>query len=336
VGAERRSPPPGRLRRRRAAAAPPAAGPGGTAAAGGAGEPLPAGGRSTGRREALGLLALLGAAAAAGPALALGPRLALEARPAHPQPGDVVLVRVPRGPADLAGEWGGRPLRFFPGADERLALAGVDLDTPAGPLRWRLTRPGPDGTPRLAGEGQVTVRGRSFETQRLTLPSRQVDLDPATLARVQAEQAELRAALQRSAAERLWAGRFRPPVAEGRPTGGFGLRRLINGQPRSPHAGFDWAAPTGTPVTAANAGRVALVGEHFFAGRLVVLDHGLGLHTLYFHLDAAQVAAGDPVAAGQALGTVGATGRVTGPHLHFAVVLDGARVDPESLLRVSP
>jgi murein DD-endopeptidase MepM/ murein hydrolase activator NlpD len=124
-------------------------------------------------------------------------------------------------------------------------------------------------------------------------------------------------------------------VEGGRPTGGFGLRRVINGQPRSPHTGYDWAAPVGTPVLAANAGRVALVAEHFFAGRNIVLDHGLGLFTFYYHLDETRVGPGEPVAAGQVIGAVGATGRVTGPHLHFAVVLAGARVDPESLLALT-
>jgi murein DD-endopeptidase MepM/ murein hydrolase activator NlpD len=122
------------------------------------------------------------------------------------------------------------------------------------------------------------------------------------------------------------------PVEGGRATGGFGLRRVINGQRRSPHAGYDWAAPRGTPVVAANAGRVALVAEHFFSGRLVVLDHGLGLFTHYYHLDETRVTAGAPVTRGQPIGTVGATGRATGPHLHLGVTLGGARVDPLALL----
>jgi murein DD-endopeptidase MepM/ murein hydrolase activator NlpD len=159
-----------------------------------------------------------------------------------------------------------------------------------------------------------------------------VDLDAATLARVQAERAEFQAALADGVVDRLWRGPFRAPVQGGQPTGGFGLRRVINGQPRNPHAGFDWAAPVGTPVTAAGAGRVALVAEHFFAGRLVVVDHGVSLFTLYFHLDETRVAAGTRVGGGDVVGTVGVTGRVTGPHLHFGVILDGARVDPQSLL----
>src|SRR5439155_829519 len=100
-----------------------------------------------------------------------------------------------------------------------------------------------------------------------------------------------------------------------------GVQRIINGKPRAAHSGADYSAPRGTPVVAANAGRVALVGDYFFPGRLVALDHGLGLYTLYFHLDSVAVAEGDRVDRGQTLGTVGATGRATGPHLHFGAQL---------------
>src|SRR5207249_12080773 len=113
---------------------------------------------------------------------------------------------------------------------------------------------------------------------------------------------------------------------------GFGARRIINGKPRAAHSGADYSAPRGTPVVAANAGRVALVGDYFFPGRLVALDHGLGLYTLYFHLDSVAVAEGDRVDRGQTLGTVGASGRATGPHLHFGAQLGGARIDPAALL----
>jgi hypothetical protein len=254
--------------------------------------------------------------------------------PSSARPGDVVLVRVAGAPRDLAGTIGSRGLRFFPVPGGMAALAGLDLDMEPGTLGWRLTRAGPGGEAVVLGTGSLEVRPVTFPTQSLTLPSAQVDLDARTLARVRAEQAELRQALESGAGERLWDGAFHVPV-EGRPTGGFGLRRVINGQPRSPHTGFDWAAPRGTPVHAANAGRVALVAEHFFAGRLVVLDHGLGLFTLYFHLDETRVARGEPVLARQRLGSVGATGRATGPHLHLGVMLDGARVDPMSLLQLA-
>jgi murein DD-endopeptidase MepM/ murein hydrolase activator NlpD len=256
--------------------------------------------------------------------------------PSSPQPGDVVLVQVTGAPPDARAEWDGRPLALFPTRAGVAALVGVDLDVRPGPIGWRVTRPSVAKNGGALAAGAVTVRSRTFPSQQLTLPKGMVDLDAPTLARVETERGELRAALAAGAADRLWRGAFQVPVEAGQPTGGFGLRRLINGQPRSPHTGYDWAAPVGTPVVAANAGRAALVAEHFFAGRNVVLDHGLGLFTLYYHLTETRVAPGESVAAGQVIGTVGATGRVTGPHLHFAVLLSGARVDPEALLRLVP
>jgi len=252
--------------------------------------------------------------------------------PGRPRPGDIVLLQVTGGPPDLRVEWDGRPALLYPSAGGWGALVGLDLDVRPGPIGWRVTRPSVAKNGGALAAGAVTVRSRAFPTQPLTLPKGMVDLDAATLARVETERAELKAALAGGAGERLWRGPFRAPLDGGQPTGGYGLRRVINGQPRSPHTGYDWAAPVGTPVLAVNTGRVALVAEHFFAGRNVVLDHGLGLFTLYYHLDATRVAAGDLVAAGQTIGTVGATGRVTGAHLHFGVLLAGARVDPEALL----
>jgi murein DD-endopeptidase MepM/ murein hydrolase activator NlpD len=279
---------------------------------------------------ALGALTLATAGGtAAGPAA-----VAVSVTPKEPHPGDVVLVQLAGARPGVRVEWNGQPLHLFPVRDGLAAVVGVDLDTPPGRIAWRVVPETVAGGSRLSGA--VLVRAKTFPVQHLTLPPNQVDLDPPTLARVESEQRELAAVLADSAPERLWQGPFRVPVDGGRPTGGFGLRRMINGQPRSPHAGFDWAAPEGTPVLAANTGRVALVAEHFFAGRNVVLDHGLGLFTLYFHLSEVRVARGETVASGQSVGAVGATGRVTGPHLHFAVILGGARVDPESLLALLP
>jgi len=130
---------------------------------------------------------------------------------------------------------------------------------------------------------------------------------------------------------RLWDGPFIRPVPDAA-NSAFGTRSILNGQPRSPHSGADFSAERGAPVLAANRGRVVLVGEFFFAGRLVVLDHGLGLYTLYFHLDRQDVTEGVLVEQGQPIGTVGSTGRATGPHLHWAAHLGIARIDPLALL----
>lgn len=256
--------------------------------------------------------------------------------PPSPQPGDVLLLQVTGAPPDARAEWDGRVIALFPTGGGVAALVGIDLEARAGPIGWRVTRPSATKNGGALAAGAVTVRPRTFPTQQLTLPKGMVDLDAPTLARVETERGEFRAALAAGASERLWRGPFRIPVEGGQPTGGFGVRRLINGQPRSPHTGYDWAAPVGTPVVAVNAGRTVLVTEHFFAGRNVVVDHGLGLFTLYYHLTETRVEPGESVAAGQVIGTVGATGRVTGPHLHFAVLLNGARVDPEALLRLVP
>jgi murein DD-endopeptidase MepM/ murein hydrolase activator NlpD len=159
-----------------------------------------------------------------------------------------------------------------------------------------------------------------------------VDLDPETERRAVAEGERLRALYTTISPDRLWRGRFTRPIGGTEPGTGFGARRIINGQPRSPHSGIDYSAAQGTPVVAANAGRVALVAEYFFPGRLVILDHGLGLYTLYFHLDTVSVSEGEVVGRGHLIGTVGATGRATGPHLHFGVQVGASRVDPATLL----
>jgi murein DD-endopeptidase MepM/ murein hydrolase activator NlpD len=158
-----------------------------------------------------------------------------------------------------------------------------------------------------------------------------VDLDPEAERRAANEANRLRALYDTVTPERLWRGPFTQPVSSRKPGSGFGSRRIINGQPRMPHSGIDYSADRGTPVVASNRGRVALLGEFFFAGRLVALDHGLGLYTLYFHLDGVSVSEGEIVDRGQTIGTVGTTGRSTGPHLHFAAQLGRSRIDPPDL-----
>ena len=191
---------------------------------------------------------------------------------------------------------------------------------------------GGDGPGDAHRRGDLRIAARRFKVQQLTLPSGMVDLDPDTERRAVEEGERLRTLYRTTTPVRLWHGRFVRPVAGTEPGTGYGARRVINGQPRAPHTGVDYAVERGTPVVAANSGRVALVADYFFPGRLVVLDHGLGIYTLYFHLDTVGVVDGDVVERGQPIGTVGATGRATGPHLHFGAHVGGARVDPASLL----
>ena len=260
-------------------------------------------------------------------------RLVVAWHPARPRVGDVAWVHL-RGASDAAvieGSVDGHPLTFFPYAGGRAALLGVDIDTKPGGKAWRLAvlEPGLDPQ-RLSGK--LNVSGRKFSVQRLTVPPGMADPDPETERRAEAEGRQLQMLYRTISPERLWRGSFVRPVAGTEAPSGFGARRIINGKARAPHGGADYSVARGTPVVAANAGRVALVAEYFFPGRLVAVDHGLGLHTLYFHLDTVAVAEGDRVDRGQTLGTVGATGRATGPHLHFGAQLGGARIDPAALL----
>jgi Peptidase family M23 len=256
--------------------------------------------------------------------------------PAKPRVGDVawVLVKDVLDTATVEGSVDGKPLMFFPYAGGHAALFGVDLEMKPGVHAWRVGVVEPGREPRSA-QGRVTIVRRDFHVERLTLPNTMVDLDPETERRAVAEGKQLAALYRTITPERFWRGKFTTPVAASGTGTGFGARRIINGQARSPHSGSDFSAPKGTPVVAVNAGKVALVGEFFFPGRLVVLDHGLGLYTAYFHLDTVAVAEGERVERGQTLGTVGATGRATGPHLHFGAQVAGARVDPTTLLGLS-
>jgi murein DD-endopeptidase MepM/ murein hydrolase activator NlpD len=260
-------------------------------------------------------------------------RLVVAWHPARPRVGDVAWLHL-RGASEAAvieGSVGNRPLTFFPYAGGHAALLGLDIDAKPGVHPWRLAvlEPGLDPRPLT---GKVTVAARAFPVQRLTVPPGMADPDPETERRALAEGQQLQMLYRTVSPERLWRGPFVRPVAGTEPPSGFGARRIINGKPRAPHGGADYSVPRGTPVVAANAGRVALVADYFFPGRLVAVDHGLGLYTLYFHLDTVAVAEGDRVDRGQPIGTVGATGRATGPHLHFGAQLGPARVDPAALL----
>ncbi len=281
---------------------------------------------------------LLGAALLAGlPAVAVhaADRLTVAWSPARPTVGDVAWIHVRDVSADavLAGSVGDRALAFFPYDGGQAALVGFDLDTRPGMLGWRIAVQEPGRPPRLA-EGSVPVGRRDFAVQRLTLPTGMVDLDPETERRALAETDRMQAVYRTVTPERLWRGAFVRPVAGTVPGTGFGSRRVINGKPRSPHSAIDYAVDRGTPVVAVNAGRVALLGDFFFPGRLVILDHGVGLYTLYFHLDTVAVTDDERVERGQIIGTVGSTGRATGPHLHFGALMGGARIDPAVLLQL--
>jgi len=278
------------------------------------------------------LAALASVLLLAPPALALNVRL----MPTSPNQGDVVVVAATgiEGARKVEGSLGGRSLHFFPSGRGYAALAGVDVGLDPGKALWEVEIVDAAGHQHKS-TGSLLVRAGKFSVERLTLPKGLVDLDPETERRADREAAQLRALYASVTPKRLWAGKFAPPVTVQKPGGGFGSRRIINGQSRAPHSGVDFSAERGTPVVAANRGRVALIGEFFFAGRFVILDHGLGLYTLYFHLDHVDAVEGALVERGEAIGVVGATGRATGPHLHWGALLGGARIDPRQLLSLA-
>lgn len=242
-------------------------------------------------------------------------------------PGRVAQVRL--GPADRApkAHAKGRRLLVRHEGGEWIALAGIPLSAKA-----RSTLP----VEIDYGGGRRAVRTLpvvdwKYQTQRLSVPADQADLPPEQLARYEEQRAHLLKVLG-TFTEAGPADLALLQPAPGQRSGSFGLRRVINGVARNPHNGLDIAAPSGTPVVAAGAGRVIDAGEYLFLGRTIVLDHGQGLLSLYAHLSAIDTAAGETVAAGAAIGKVGATGRATGPHLHFSVYLNAAAVDPAIFL----
>jgi murein DD-endopeptidase MepM/ murein hydrolase activator NlpD len=202
---------------------------------------------------------------------------------------------------------------------EQPGIAAIDIGDPAAPATQLTFR----------------VRPAHYRTQRLKVPPAQVDLSAADLQRVTGEREHLQAALATFSPQTPATLRLRAPVA-GERSSSFGLRRIFNGEARDPHSGMDIGAPLGTAVVAAADGVVIDVGEYFFNGNTVLVDHGSGLITMYCHLSTVSVHSGQPVASGAALGTVGVTGRVTGPHLHFGVALNRAFVDPALFLRAAP
>ncbi len=177
-----------------------------------------------------------------------------------------------------------------------------------------------------------TVHDRDYETQHITLSDqRMVTPPPEVSERITRETARIDAAFAHWSDALIAELPFNVPAA-GRESSAFGLRRIFNGEARRPHSGLDIAAKTGTPVFAPAKGRVINTGDYYFNGKTVFLDHGRGLVTLYCHLDEIHVREGDLVTRGAPLGTIGATGRATGPHLHWTVSLNNARVDPKLFL----
>jgi murein DD-endopeptidase MepM/ murein hydrolase activator NlpD len=216
---------------------------------------------------------------------------------------------------------------FSVGGRRWRALIGIDLATRPGTYRVRVDA---DGR-REHALYTLVVKPRRFPTRRLTVNPEFVNPPTSARDRIARESALLNEVFRDSSATRLWTNAFVRPVPDAA-NSAFGTRSIFNGTPLNQHNGADFMSPAGASIRAPNAGRVVIARDLYFSGNTVVIDHGLGLFSTLAHLSAFEVKEGDHVTAGEVVGQVGATGRVTGPHLHWAVRASGARIDPLSLL----
>lgn len=260
-------------------------------------------------------------------ALSLAQTSTAFALPRHsPVPGGVAVIDLgPSGQPTPTARWGEQPLAITRENGRWFALLGIPLDTLPGEMEISV----------LFGETvaskTIAVRVKNYPEQRLTIKDkRKVEPNPDDLARIEREKA-VTEAVKRQFSTPAPQTDFALP-ANGPLSSRFGLRRIFNGLPRNPHAGLDVAVGTGAPVIAPADGVVANTGDYFFNGNTIFIDHGQGLISAYMHLSRIDVRHGQPVKRGQILGAVGATGRVTGPHLHWAVILNNTPVDPELFL----
>ncbi len=253
--------------------------------------------------------------------------------PENPVEGDPVLVKIAGRVQAPEGVVFGKKVRFRKFENGYYGIFGVDLEKEPG--KYVLTLKWKDENGKLVERKVPFVVGkRIFEVQKLTLNKRYDRLSESDLARIRRENSQIRA-LWKLNTPILWNGPFIHPLGgkfKGEKGHRFGARRVINGTPRRPHSGADYPATEGTPVYAPNNGKVVLAGNHFFAGNSVYIDHGGGLVSMFFHLSRILVKQGEFVKKGQLIGLVGATGRVTGPHLHFGIYWQGSRLDPDKIL----
>jgi len=240
-------------------------------------------------------------------------------------PGDILLVTIRNTKGPVEGTFNGKQVHFNAGKKSFKAVIGIDLNGKPGtyPLEMNI-----NGKKTLK---KIKIVKKKYPLQRLTLPEDMVVLTPENEARVEREQEKM-ATIWPVDSLRIWKGSFTNPLP-GKPIGTvFGVRRIINNIPKNSHTGVDVTAKEGDPVHAPNDGVVVLVDDQFYSGKSVVLDHGQGIYTMFFHLSQVNVKYGQAVMKGDVFALVGSTGRATGAHLHWGARIQGARVDPIELI----
>lgn len=260
-----------------------------------------------------------------------GSVLAASLPQANPVPGGIAIVPLAAdGDAAPRASFGGERVMIVREGGRWNAVVGLPLTLAAG--EHQLALEGPANAGRTVA---FTVLPKEYAAQHITLKDRRmVEPGPKELERIERETGIIQHAFH------AWTEIPDPPLAfdlpaRGRLSSPFGLRRFFNNQPRQPHSGLDIAAAAGTSVVAPAPGTVVEIGNYFFSGKTVFLDHGQGLVTMYNHLSRVSVKKGQRVERGRKIGEIGATGRVTGPHLHWTVSLNNARVDPSLFLHAS-
>lgn len=279
---------------------------------------------------------LIGAASLLLSTLAAGHAQKITWSPERLESGSPVLFRIDLDQAagELHGAWLNHTIVFTKSQNGKTwyALAGIDVEQAPGTFPLELTGTAADSS-SLHAKQDVPVLPAQYKTTTLHVQEKFVQPDPQTLQRIAADKVVKDAAYARQISQPLWRGRFTSPVPF-TATDSFGTRRTFNGELASIHRGTDFHAPSGTPVVAANDGEVIIAQGMFYEGNLVVIDHGLQFSTQYMHLSKIEVKVGERVKKGQRIGLSGATGRVTGPHLHLGVRWQGEYVDPVLLLRL--
>jgi murein DD-endopeptidase MepM/ murein hydrolase activator NlpD len=269
---------------------------------------------------------------------ASGPHITLSA--AEMETGGTLVVRIdsrrmPASLQELVVSFGEQRIPLFPHPAEAkgvyAGLVGVALAARPGPAALKLEWGA--GAQRRSASAAFVVRSGIYGEETLKVDPRHVRPGPQDLERIRREQAELKQIYASGSPSRLWRGAFQVPVA-GEMNGPFGTRRLFNGELQSQHTGVDFRAQIGEPIQAAASGVVRLAKDLFYSGNAVILDHGAGVFTSYSHLSRMEVAVGQRIEKGKVVGMAGATGRATGPHLHWAVKVNSVSVNPLTFMQV--